>query len=133
MNLTESPQAVDNFLSTTYNRQEVQISHRKSAQADLPPRIPANQADLSPKIADNTELSKLEHDKLVSATNSVKEYMDSMGIKLEFQVLRDGDGMQVKVLDSEGERVIRKIPADEMLKLAESIEEMLGLFVNKTL
>ncbi len=78
-------------------------------------------------------LSELENDKLLSATNSIREYMDSMGVKLEFEIHKESGTVQVKVLDPETEKIVREIPSDEILDLAESIEEMVGLFVNRNL
>jgi uncharacterized FlaG/YvyC family protein len=46
---------------------------------------------------------------------------------------RDSEQIQVKVIDPEKDEVIRKIPPDEILKLAESIESMLGTIMNRNL
>ncbi|WP_291322698.1 flagellar protein FlaG [Desulfonatronospira sp.] len=73
-----------------------------------------------------TDLNKLH-----SAANSIKEYMNSLGVKLNFQFQEDSDRLQVVVVDPENDKVIRKIPSDELLSLAESIEDMLGVLVNK--
>ena len=78
-------------------------------------------------------MTRLEQEKLASSVNSIREYLSSMGVKLEFQIHSKSDQIQVKVIDPENDKIIRKIPADEILELAASIEEMVGLFINKSL
>ena len=78
-------------------------------------------------------MTRLEQEKLASSVNSIREYLTSMGVKLEFQIHTRSDQIQVKVIDPENDKIIRKIPADEILELAASIEEMVGLFINKSL
>ena len=74
---------------------------------------------------------EIDQDKIQSATNSIREYMNSLGVKLNFQFQGEGDHLQVEVVNPENDKVIRKIPSDEVLSLAESIEDMLGVLVNK--
>ncbi|MFP4325583.1 MAG: flagellar protein FlaG [Desulfonatronovibrio sp.] len=85
------------------------------------------------KLKSARNISGLDQEKLESAVNSIKEYMNSRGLKLEFQIHQKSDQIQVTVINPENEKIVRKIPADEILELAESIEEMLGLLLNKNL
>ncbi|EFI33860.1 flagellar protein FlaG protein [Desulfonatronospira thiodismutans ASO3-1] len=78
-----------------------------------------------------TSAQDLDEDKILGAANSIKEYMSSMGVKLNFQFQGEGESIQVEVLDPTSDKIIRKIPSDEILSLAESIEDMLGVLVNK--
>ncbi len=78
-------------------------------------------------------LDEHDQDKLLSAVNSVREYVHSMGVKLEFRIHQNSDQVQVTVVNPDNEKIIRKIPPDEILDLAASIEKMLGLFLNKSL
>ena len=41
------------------------------------------------------------------------------------------DGVQVEILDKTSEKVLRKIPQDELIKLSASIKKMTGLFLNQ--
>ena len=78
-----------------------------------------------------TSAQDLDQDKLLSAASSIKEYMSSMGVELNFQFQIERERIQVEVVDPASEKIIRKIPSDEILSLAESIEDMLGVLVNK--
>ncbi|MFP4169362.1 MAG: flagellar protein FlaG [Desulfonatronovibrionaceae bacterium] len=80
------------------------------------------------------ELSELTNAERIEKTAaSLQKYANSLDVKLEFHVDRDSEQMQVKVIDPEKDEVIRKIPPDEILKLSESIENMLGAIMNKNL
>ena len=59
--------------------------------------------------------------------------MASIGVSLKFNIDERTDMVQVEVRDPETDKLIRKIPADEMLDLAASIENMVGLFLDKAL
>lgn len=83
------------------------------------------------KPQDETEeisLQKLQH-----LTEAVDSYMASIGVSLKFNIDERTDMVQVEVRDPETDKLIRKIPADEMLDLAASIENMVGLFLDKAL
>lgn len=69
--------------------------------------------------------------KLQNLTEAVDSYMSSLGVNLKFNVDERTDMVQVEVRDPDTDKLIRKIPADEMLNLAASIENMVGLFLNK--
>jgi flagellar protein FlaG len=59
--------------------------------------------------------------------------MSSIGVSLKFNIDERTDMVQVEVRDPETDKLIRKIPADEMLDLAASIENMVGLFLDRAL
>jgi len=42
------------------------------------------------------------------------------------------DGVQVEIVDKTSEKVLRKIPQDELIKLSASIKKMTGLFLNQS-
>lgn len=85
---------------------------------------PAGQPDETEEIS----LQKLQH-----LTDAVDSYMTSLGVNLKFNIDERTDMVQVEVRDPETDKLIRKIPADEMLDLAASIENMVGLFLDKAL
>ncbi|MFO7817544.1 MAG: flagellar protein FlaG [Thermodesulfobacteriota bacterium] len=87
--------------------------------------------DSPPENTKDSTLAQIEKIEKLSA--SIQEYMHSMDVKLEFHVDRDAEQIQVKVIDPEKDEVIRKIPPDEVLELAKSIENMLGIIMNRNL
>ena len=86
--------------------------------------------EAAPQQEDTEEISlqKLQH-----LTEAVDSYMSSMGVSLKFNIDERTDQVQVEVRDPDTDKLIRKIPADEMLDLAASIENMVGLFLDKAL
>jgi flagellar protein FlaG len=79
------------------------------------------------------EQEEISLQKLQNLTEAVDSYMSSLGVNLKFHIDEKTDTVQVEVRDPETQKLIRKIPADEMLELAASIEKMVGLFLDKAL
>ena len=96
----------------------------RAAPIDLRDHRDARLQDESEEIS----LQKLQH-----LTEAVDSYMESIGVSLKFNIDERTDIVQVEVRDPETDKLIRKIPADEMLDLAASIENMVGLFLDKAL
>lgn len=74
---------------------------------------------------------KLDRETVVQLVESVEKILQSMGKELNFRVDEDSQKIQVEVIDPKNHRVIKKIPADEILALASSMEKMVGVFLNK--
>lgn len=96
----------------------------RSALAGLQDR----RQDAAPGEREEISLQKLQH-----LTDAVDSYMASLGVNLKFHIDEKTDTVQVEVRDPETQKLIRKIPADEMLELAASIEKMVGLFLDRAL
>ena len=79
------------------------------------------------------ESEEISLQKLQNLTEAVDSYMSSLGVNLKFHIDEKTDIVQVEVRDPDTQKLIRKIPADEMLELAASIEKMVGLFLDKAL
>ena len=104
---------------------------RLNADISARPAVALIQGHRPDAQADETEeisLQKLQH-----LTDAVDSYMTSLGVNLKFNIDERTDMVQVEVRDPETDKLIRKIPADEMLDLAASIENMVGLFLDKAL
>ncbi|SEO57472.1 flagellar protein FlaG [Aquisalimonas asiatica] len=61
------------------------------------------------------------------AINQINEAVQLVRTDLEFSVDDDTGRAVVKVLESRSDEVIRQIPAEEILTIAENIEEMRGI------
>jgi flagellar protein FlaG len=79
------------------------------------------------------ESEEISLQKLQNLTDAVDSYMSSLGVNLKFHIDEKTDTVQVEVRDPQTQKLIRKIPADEMLELAASIEKMVGLFLDRAL
>ncbi|RQD61857.1 MAG: hypothetical protein D5R98_06080 [Desulfonatronovibrio sp. MSAO_Bac4] len=119
---------------STFDRMHQSFSDKGHEALEIKHRVPEkNIKTQTNELKDNISLTDKDIDKIASATNSIREYMDSMQVKLEFQIHEESNQVQVSVVNPENEKVIRKIPADEILELAASIEKMVGLFLNRNL
>ncbi|MGE5418047.1 MAG: flagellar protein FlaG [Acidobacteriota bacterium] len=67
-------------------------------------------------------------EKLESIVNDLNKTMDVMNHALRFKVREESKELQVQVIDSESRKVIREIPPEEMLDLADKIKEMVKSF-----
>ncbi|MGE4296409.1 MAG: flagellar protein FlaG [Desulfovibrionaceae bacterium] len=93
-------------------------------------RVPETDTSIREKTADErlTERAKVE-----AAADEANNHVQTQGVALKFRVLEDAKGVQVEMVDPSNEKVVRKIPSDEMLKLAESIKSQGSLLLDKML
>ncbi len=65
------------------------------------------------------------------AAQKLEEQLQATDTKLKIRVLDDSQNrVQVEIVDQTSNKVLRKIPQDEVLKLAASIKEMSGFLLN---
>lgn len=77
-----------------------------------------------------------EGEGLLKVAEPLERFMRSVGVDISFSVDEKTDQVQAEVRSEDGKRVIRKIPSDEILRLASSIREMAkssDRFVQRTL
>lgn len=86
---------------------------------------PVEAAELSSKVGGTEEVSA--RDQLEDAMSSIQEFVQSVRRNLDFQLDDSSGKVVVKVTDSESGDVIRQIPSEEALKLAESLDEVRSL------
>ncbi len=83
-----------------------------------------------------------EHSRKVAATadktqalftaQQLAEKLDSSGSRLKIRLLEGNSAeVQVEIVDSTSNKVLRKIPQDEILKLSASIKKMSGLALDQ--
>lgn len=88
-----------------------------------------------PVVSENTSQKQeaeqqrlaISSDQLQSVTDELNRTMDVLNHALRFTV-RDDKQLQVQVIDSQSKKVIREIPPEEMLDLADKIKEMVKSF-----
>jgi len=85
--------------------------------------VPQKAVEL-PLKENNLDLEKIE-----KLSRSIEDYINSLGVELKFHIHKETHKIQVDVIDPEKNKVIRKIPPDELLSLAASIEKMVGVFM----
>jgi len=117
MRLTE----VHGALVAAYGRGSGQITGKRTVN-----QAAGAEADST----EQTEAQATSSSRVQSLTKGVEKFMLNLGVELKFNVTDSGE-VQAEVRHPGGDKVIRKIPPDEVLELAESIKQMSGAFVNK--
>ena len=68
---------------------------------------------------------------LAAITNELNQQMAMMDTSIRFGFNDKSDAMYVNVVDSKTDKVIRKIPTDEMMTLQEAMRDMIGVIFDK--
>jgi flagellar protein FlaG len=113
---------------TSPQRSNLEIPERLTVLPSTSKHDSPKQDSPKPREPEEISVQKLQH-----LTEAVDSYMSSLGVNLKFNIDERTDMVQVEVRDPKTDKLIRKIPADEMLDLAASIENMVGLFLDKAL
>lgn len=69
---------------------------------------------------------------LEQALQSAQDRFADKGVELKFRLNEESGDIQVEVLAAGSDKVVRKIPADELIHLSESLEEMAGRFLDRS-
>ena len=99
----------------------------KSAQtvADKPVEKP--RADVVPvgavKVKESPKDAAAEQDRLKKAVQEIEKFVQSVKRNLEFSIDEPSGKIVVKVIASDSGEVIRQIPNEEVLKLADSLND----------
>ena len=101
--------------------QEIRGSFSIQKNEPLPQKTP----ELSLKKNTKSDLERIE-----KLSRSIEDYINSLGVELKFHIHKETNKIQVDVIDPVKNKIIRKIPPDELLKLAASIEKMVGVFMD---
>ena len=75
--------------------------------------------------------SSLNRDDILRAMDQAAEHLAKQGVALKFNLSEDSDELQVEVREAGSDKVIRKIPSDEVVRLSRSIKDMSGVFMDK--
>lgn len=102
---------------------EVKAQRAQQKRADAPaaaaekPAEPARQAPAAPPV----EVHKME-----SVTRQIDSFLRSMNKSLQFRLDESTGRMIVSICDSETGEVIRQVPGEEALRIAQSLESRLS-------
>lgn len=70
-------------------------------------------------------------DELNEAVDKVSKAVAAYSSELEFSIDEDSGRQVVKVIDRQNDQVIRQFPSEEMLKIAKSLDKLLGVLVEQ--
>ena len=100
------------------------LSHEKAMGKQLPSRgdeIPS--ATQQPDLLKANQPSSLTNQEVLEAVQNLNDFVQNTKRELNFSVDEQTGKTVVKVIDFETKKVIRQIPADEILQLAQRVAE----------
>jgi flagellar protein FlaG len=118
-------------------RQGYASAERTAAAAPLPTgpqKSPDGEARQSAEVDPRAKALSAAADKntaLETADTISKQFQHNTTFKIKL-LDNPKDGVQVEIIDKTSEKVLRKIPQDELIKLSASIKKMTGVFLNQS-
>lgn len=90
---------------------------------------PQQQAELAASESSRAKSGGLEE--LKTAVEKIQEFVSSTASDIKFSIDEDSGETVVKVVDRETQEVIRQIPSQEMLDLAQALDKLQGLLIKQ--
>ncbi|MDP3428576.1 MAG: flagellar protein FlaG [Humidesulfovibrio sp.] len=91
----------------------------------------AQPAEVDPKS--QAAIAAADKKVALETAEKISKQLDENHTTLKIKLLDNTqDGVQVEIRDKVSEKVLRKIPQDELIKLSASIKKMTGLFLNQS-
>ncbi len=112
--ITQQPMRTSNYLSTTHRRETTDIS---------------NDIQENTKLTDMSVQEKQEH--LKKATEEFNKMSGSLNLDVKFAYNDKIDQLYLNVIDKDTGRIIRKLPTEEAMKIAESMKDLVGTLFDK--
>ena len=78
-----------------------------------------------------SSMNNKEEQGLDEKVAQLNDFVQNLKRDLHFSVHKETGRTVVAVIDAETDEVIRKIPSDEILRIAESLDNLSGLLINK--
>lgn len=108
------------------------VDLKKSEKESLPLDPKGMQDDLQQSNDDLlSSLKKKEERALDEKVTQLNDFVQNLKRDLHFSVHKETGRTVVAVIDAETDEIIRKIPSDEILRIAESLDNLSGLLINK--
>ncbi|RUM55983.1 MAG: flagellar biosynthesis protein FlaG [Nautilia sp.] len=80
---------------------------------------------------ENEQKTKITKEELQKLTEKLNKEMSPLNPDIKFHFNDKVDEMVVNVIDKNTDKVIRKIPSDEALKIMEKMRELIGILFDK--
>lgn len=87
----------------------------------------ATDAAVTAEVRRNDSMAEPEREQVLAAVADMQDYVDAAGRNIQFQLDDDSGRMVVTVTEASSGDVIRQMPSEEALRLAENLAEMSGL------
>ena len=73
------------------------------------------------------DMTDAKREQVLAAVTDMQDYVDAAGRNIQFQLDDDSGRMVVKVTEAQSGEVIRQMPSEEALRLAENLADMRGV------
>ncbi|MEJ5300857.1 MAG: flagellar protein FlaG [Thermodesulforhabdaceae bacterium] len=83
------------------------------------------------KAGVQTKLLKTSIEETKKLAEEIQKYLSEMNVSLSFDVDDKTHDIVVKVINRETGKLVRQIPPEELLKLRQKLEELVGVLLNK--
>lgn len=114
--------------------EEYSYTIRRSDEAHPAARQDAVRAERMPaNPKENRELEKVEpvdKEKAKAATEELNKQMDQLGTRVSFSTDEDSGRLIIKVVENETNKVVKQIPAEEMVRMFARMAELTGMLVD---
>lgn len=97
---------------------------RTSETAEATRAIDTPQVRKNERMADTTDMTEANREQVLAAVTEMQDYMDAAGRNIQFQLDDDSGRMIVRVTEASSGDVIRQMPSEEALRLAENLAEI---------
>ena len=82
---------------------------------------------LSENRAKGEERARLSEEALADTVRKINAVLDALSVQAEFQIYKDIDVIQVKVVDRVSGKLVREVPADDVIERLRKFKELTGL------
>lgn len=113
--------------NTAPNQLVTNQTPRQRLESTLDKLPPAGSAAAQSESAQPAIIARSE---LVKPVQRINEVLHNFG--LEFQISEPGHRLVTRVIDRESGEVIRQIPSEEVLRIAENLEQLNGVLLHQT-
>lgn len=100
----------------------------------VPQKAPARAAEPQPEVDPKSQAAVSAADRQTAKDTAAKISKDIQAndTSLKIRLVEDSEaGVQVEIVNKSSNKVVRKIPQDELIKLSASIKQMTGVLLNK--
>lgn len=107
---------------------DMSVKLNLSYPAPIAPAVKAPEVPLQPRVEAAAEVSReLERDDLEKAVTDIREFVQAARRDLDFSIDDSTGRVVVKVIATDSGEVIRQIPSETALKLAQSLTDASSL------
>ncbi len=110
--------------------QSYSANYTKTSNVQKKEEISQNQPTTSSEVKNKRDQKEIQKH-LNNTVKKLNDQMDSLNINIKFGFNDKIDTMFVDVTERSTGRLIRKIPSEETMKLAEKMKEIIGMIFDK--